>query len=138
VTDQTAEALAQAIEAADGKVEIILLRGYPMEFCLNCRACTQLPGAAQGECVLHDGMQDLIGKIERADCYILAAPANFGSVTAIFKRFMERLAVYAYWPWDMNEPPYRKAQVPRKNTRSYRKVYGLRSTLWREDWFKQK
>ena len=59
-------------------------------------------------------MQELIDKIERADCYILAAPTNFGSVTAIFKRFMERLAVYAYWPWDINGPQYRKAQAPKK------------------------
>jgi multimeric flavodoxin WrbA len=114
ITDQTVEALAQAIEAAGGEVEIILLREYPIGFCLNCRACTQQPGAAPGECVLHDGMRDLIDRIERADCYILAAPTNFFSVTAIFKRFMERLAVYAYWPWDMYGPQYRKAQTPRK------------------------
>lgn len=114
ITDQTVEALAQAIEVAGAEVEIILLREYPIEFCLNCRACTQQPGAAPGECVLHDGMQDLIDKIERADGLILASPTNFGSVTAIFKRFMERLAVYAYWPWDLNGPQYRKAQAPRK------------------------
>jgi multimeric flavodoxin WrbA len=114
ITDQTVEALAQAIEAAGAEVEIILLREYPIGFCLNCRACTQQPGASPGVCILHDGMQDLIDKIERADCYILAAPTNFGSVTAIFKRCMERLAVYAYWPWDKNGPQYRKAQAPRK------------------------
>jgi multimeric flavodoxin WrbA len=114
MTDQAVEAIAQAMEAAGAEVEIILLREYPIEFCLNCRACTQQPGAASGECALHDGMQDLIDKIERADCYILAAPTNMGSVTAIFERFMERLAVYAYWTWDMNGPQYRKAQAPRK------------------------
>ena len=114
ITDQTVEALAEAIEATGAEVEIILLREYPIEFCLNCRECTQQPGAEPGECVHHDGMQELIDKIERADCYILAAPTNFGSVTAIFKRFMERLAVYAYWPWDMIGPQYRKAQAPKK------------------------
>jgi multimeric flavodoxin WrbA len=114
MTDQTVEAFAQDLEAAGAEVEIILLREYPIEFCLNCRACTQQPGAAPGECVHHDGMQELIDKIERADGYILAAPTNFGSVTAIFKRFMERLAVYAYWRWDMYGPQYRKANAPRK------------------------
>jgi len=114
ITDQTVEALAQAIEAAGAEVEIILLRDYPIGFCLNCRACTQQPGVAPGKCVLHDGMQELIDKIERADGYILAAPTNFFSATAIFKRFMERLAVYAYWPWDMNGPQFRKAQSPKK------------------------
>jgi multimeric flavodoxin WrbA len=114
MTDQTVEAIAQAIEAADAEVEIILLRDYPIEFCLNCRVCTQQPGASPGECVHRDGMQKLIDKIERADCYILASPTNFGSVTAIFKRFMERLVVYAYWPWDMKGPQYRKAHSPKK------------------------
>lgn len=113
-TDQTVEALAQAVVAAGAEIETLFLRNYPIEFCLNCRACTQQPGAAPGECVHHDGMRELIEKIEQADCFILAAPTNMGSVTAIFKRFMERLVVYAYWPWDMNGPQYRKVQAPKK------------------------
>ncbi len=114
ITDQAVEALAEALQTAGAEVEIILLRDYPIEFCLNCRVCTQQPGVVPGECMLHDGMAELINKIERADCYVLAAPTNFGSVTAIFKRFMERLAVYAYWPWDMNGPQFRKEQAPKK------------------------
>lgn len=114
ITDQSVEALAQALELDGAEVEIILLREYPIEFCLNCRACTQKHGEVLGKCVIHDSMQELIDKIEKADGYILAAPTNFGSVTAIFKRFMERLAVYAYWSWDMNGPQFRKAQTPKK------------------------
>jgi multimeric flavodoxin WrbA len=59
-------------------------------------------------------MQELIKKIESADGYILASPTNFASVTAIFKRFMERLAVYAYWPWEMKAPQFRKERVKKK------------------------
>jgi len=114
LTDQTVEALAQSLVTAGAEIEIIFLRKYPIEFCLNCRACTQNPGARPWECVHHDGMQELIRKIEQADCFILAAPTNMGSVTAIFKRFMERLVVYAYWSWNMNGPQYRKAQAPKK------------------------
>jgi multimeric flavodoxin WrbA len=113
-TDQTVEALTQALVATGAEIEIIFLREYPIEFCLNCRVCTQHPGAAPGECVHHDGMRELIKKIEQADCYILASPTNMGSVTGIFKRFMERLVVYAYWPWDMNGPQYRKAKAPKR------------------------
>ncbi len=113
-TDQTIEALAQALVDAGAEIDVIFLRTYPVEFCLNCRACTQLPGSVPVECIHHDGMGELISKIEQADGYILAAPTNMGSVTAIFKRFMERLVVYAYWPWDMNGPQYRKAQAPKK------------------------
>lgn len=114
ITDQTVEAFAQDLLETGAEVEIIRLRDYPIEFCLNCRACTQQPGEAPGECVLHDGMQGLLAKIERADGFILASPTNFGSVTAVFKRFLERLTVYAYWPWDKNGPQFRKAQAPKK------------------------
>ncbi len=114
VTDQTVEALILAVESAGAIVEVVRLREHPIEFCLNCRKCTQQPGAVPGCCVLQDGMQELINKIEWADGYILASPTNFGSATALFKRFMERLAVYAFWSWDMNAPKYRKANMPKK------------------------
>ncbi len=114
ITDQAVEAIAQALESAGAEVEIILLREYPIEFCLNCRECTQQSGDSPGKCIQHDEMEELINKIERADGYILASPTNFGSVTAIYKRFMERLIVYAYWPWDMNSPKLRKENVSKK------------------------
>jgi multimeric flavodoxin WrbA len=114
ITDQAVETMTHTLESAGADVEIVLLREYPIEFCLNCRECTQAPGVNPGLCVQHDGMQALVNKIEQADAYILASPTNFGSVTAIFKRFMERLVVYAYWSWDMNAPRYRKADMPRK------------------------
>ncbi len=88
ITDQAVEALVWAIKSADAEVELILLREYPIEFCLNCRECTQQAGNLPGKCVQHDGMEALINKIEQADSFILASPTNLGSVTAIFKRFM--------------------------------------------------
>lgn len=114
ITDQTVEALRQAVEALDGEVEVVKLRERPLLFCRNCRECTQHPGEEPGCCPLPDGMQELIDRIESADGYILASPTNFGAATALFKRFMERLVVYAYWPWDMNGPRYRKRKAPRK------------------------
>jgi multimeric flavodoxin WrbA len=114
INDQALEAAAQAVRASGAEVETVSLREYPIGFCLNCRECTQQPGTAPGRCVQHDGMQELVDKIEQADGYILASPTNFGSVTAVFKRFMERLVVYAYWPWDRDVPELRKAKAPKK------------------------
>jgi multimeric flavodoxin WrbA len=114
VTDQTVDVLKQALEGYGEHVEVVLLREYPIEFCLNCRECTQKPGLEPGECVHHDAMQELINRIEKADAYILASPTNFGSVTAVFKRFMERLVPYAYWPWEMHAPQFRKNNVKKK------------------------
>lgn len=114
ITDQAVEAVARALSESGAEVETIALRDYPVEFCLNCRSCTQEPGEAPGRCVHDDGMRELVEKIERADAYILAAPTNFDSVTAIFKRFLERLMVYGYWPWGAPAPRDRKAGLPKK------------------------
>ncbi len=114
ITDQTVNALAQAIRDNGAEVELVLLREYHIEFCLNCRECTQQPGETPGICVQQDAMQVLVDKIEQADAYIFASPTNFGSVTAIFKRFMERLIVYGYWPWGAHAPSFRKAGLPKK------------------------
>lgn len=114
ITDQTISLMAEILRKQGADSEIIHLRDYPIEFCLNCRECTQHPGTEPGKCVQHDGMGALVDKIEAADAYILAAPTNFYSITAVFKRFMERLVVYAYWPWGMPAPQMRKAKSSRK------------------------
>lgn len=114
MTDRTLSLMAETLQAKGASTETIHLRDYPIEFCLNCRECTQHIGVKPGQCIQHDGMSKLVDKIEAADAYIFASPTNFFSVTAIFKRFMERLIVYAYWPWGMPAPKMRKAKSPRK------------------------
>ena len=111
---QAVATAAEAARRAGAEVEIIDLRDQDIGFCKNCRECTQLPGEAPGTCVQHDAMDEIVRKIEAADCYVLASPTNFFSVTALFKRFMERLAVYAYWPWGQNGPVYRKRPCTKK------------------------
>ena len=111
MTDQAVAAVATAARERGATVEVVLLRDYPIEFCLNCRECTQHPGEQPGQCVQHDGMHALVEKMEAADAFILASPTNVYTVTALFKRFMERLLVYAYWPWGTPAPKFRKGDV---------------------------
>jgi len=106
--DQAIAVAVQAVTEAGASIEVVTLREFPIEFCLNCRHCTQQPGEAPGECVHQDRMHELVEKIEATDGLILASPTNFASVTALFKRFMERLVVYAYWPWGAHAPKFRK------------------------------
>ncbi|TRZ64388.1 MAG: flavodoxin family protein [Rhodocyclaceae bacterium] len=108
IIDQAVAFAADAAARAGATVEVVQLRDYPIAFGRHCRQCTLTPGDAPGICVQQDGMQALIEKIEGADAIILASPTNFYSVTALFKRFMERLVVYAYWPWQMHGPEFRK------------------------------
>lgn len=106
--DQALAVATEAASAAGASIDVVNLRDFPIAFCRNCRHCTQVPGDAPGDCVHQDGMRALIDKIEAADGLILASPTNFSSVTAVFKRFMERLVPYAYWPWGQPWPRYRK------------------------------
>lgn len=114
ITDQAVDRVLAEAGSRGAEVEHVHLRDYPIEFCRNCRECMQQPGEAPGNCVLHDGMADLVDKIERADGYVLAAPTNFSTVTALFKRFTERLSVYGYWPWGAMAPVDRKAKLSKK------------------------
>jgi multimeric flavodoxin WrbA len=112
--DQSVEVAVAAARSAGAEVEVVRLREIDIEFCHNCRHCTQVPGEAPGACVLADDMAALIGKIEAADGYILATPTNFFSATALFKRFMERLIPYAYWPWGTMAPKLRHSKPTKK------------------------
>ena len=114
ITDQMVQVAVDAARAAGARTATVILRDCPIEFCRNCRHCMQQPGIAPGVCVHDDAMSNLVAQIEAADAYILASPTNFGSVTALFKRFMERLAVYGYWPWGQLAPSFRKRKLPQK------------------------
>jgi len=114
ITDKTVALLVKELLAKGAEVEAIDLRDYPIKFCLNCRECTQHQGEAPGKCVLDDNMHELVEKIEYADAYVFASPVNFGSATALYKRFMERLIVYGYWPWGSKFPKNRKAKLMNK------------------------
>ena len=114
VVDQAVAKAVDTARRAGAEVEVVDLREYPVKFCMNCRACMQEPGDAPGECVQQDGMGELVRKIEAADRFVLASPTNMFTVTALFKRFMERLAVYGYWPWGARAPKPRKTQLAKK------------------------
>ena len=45
---------------------------------------------------------------------VLASPMNFWTVTALMKRFIERLICYSYWPWGKTRPKIAKQEGKRK------------------------
>ena len=108
ITEQTLAVMRQTLVSAGHDVIEVALRERDIGFCRNCRECTQQPGPNPGRCVQDDEMADLIAQIEACDACILASPTNCGAVTALFKRFMERLVVYGYWPWGTPAPKPRR------------------------------
>lgn len=99
-------------EGAD--VEKIYLVDKHIEFCTNCRTCTQQEGQKRGVCVIADDMAAILDRIDASDAIILGSPMNFWTVTAVTKRFIERLVCYAYWPWGAHAPKVRNKQKTKK------------------------
>jgi multimeric flavodoxin WrbA len=59
-------------------------------------------------------MVPILDQIDFADGLVLASPVNFYNVTAVTRRFMERLIVYGYWPWGTSAPKFRIAKSGKK------------------------
>jgi len=115
ITDQAIDAILESARQKGKKTEKIYLTEKRIEFCANCRFCAKDdPKKIRGKCVFTDDMDDILTKIESADSLVMGAPTNFGGVTAIMKRFVERLIAYAYWPWDKLSPELRIKEHKKK------------------------
>jgi multimeric flavodoxin WrbA len=104
------EVLSSAKEQGAETEKIYLLDKH-IEFCTNCRACTQQPGTGRGECVHRDDMAGILDRYEASDGVVIGAPVNCFNLNALTRRFMERLVCYAYWPW--GQPGYTLRQKSR-------------------------
>jgi NAD(P)H-dependent FMN reductase len=102
ITDQAVDAVLEGARENGAATEKIYLIEQQIEFCRNCRMCTQDKDPARGECVHQDGLESVLRKVESATAVVLSSPVNFYNVTSIFRRFMERLLVYFHWPWGRN------------------------------------
>jgi len=106
IDSMVTEALAAAREHGAVTEKLYLIDKH-IEFCTNCRTCTQQPGEAPGKCVLDDEMPSILALCQNADGLVIGAPVNFFNINAITRRFMERLVCYAYWPWGQAGPAMR-------------------------------
>lgn len=113
IIDSLVDEILSVVAEGGFAVRKIYLNEVQIEFCRNCRHCTQCPGTTRGVCDLKDEMADLLEVLDRADGLILASPVNFFTVTALTKRFVERLVCGAYWPWEKMAPALRVAHPQR-------------------------
>ena len=107
------EALAGAQERGV-ETEKIYLVDERIEFCTNCRTCTQEAGTAPGKCRHDDDMQMILERYGKADGLVIGAPVNFFNVNAITRRFLERLVCFSYWPWGQVGPRMRSKTQGKK------------------------
>lgn len=114
VTDSAVDAVLAGARGSGADVTKVYLLDQNIEFCRNCRACTQQQGPVRGKCVIEDDMESILAQIEAADVLVLGAPVNFFNVTAVFRKFLERLAGYVYWPWSARSPAERNPAKRKK------------------------
>ncbi|MBJ6726208.1 flavodoxin family protein [Geomesophilobacter sediminis] len=107
IVEQTVDELLAAAAAGGAEVRKVWLPDRHLEFCNNCRSCTQSREGRRGVCPIEDDLAALLDELEACDAIILASPVNFGTVTAVMKRFLERFVCYAYWPWGARGPAAR-------------------------------
>ncbi|MDR3725835.1 MAG: flavodoxin family protein, partial [Terracidiphilus sp.] len=112
--DSAVEAVLQGAREKGAATATFYLTEQHLEFCTNCRQCTQAPGEERGKCQQQDDLEPMLQQIEAADALVLGSPVNYYNVTAIFRRFMERLVGYAYWPWKQAVPKWRKKTPSKK------------------------
>jgi FMN-dependent NADH-azoreductase len=115
--DTAASEVLRGAEARGAETQRIYLLDKHIEFCTNCRSCTQEENAGRrGKCVQKDDMDEVLQAIDEADGIVLAAPTNFFNVNALTRRFIERLVPYAYWPWNARTGP--KYRVPKPDKKA--------------------
>jgi len=113
--DSAVSAVLQGAEAGGAETKKINLLDKHIEFCTNCRSCTQEKvEGRRGKCVHNDDMDNILSEIDGADAVVLGSPVNFSTVTALMKRFIERLIPYGYWPWGEALAPVNRIVKPDK------------------------
>ena len=80
------EVCAEEIEKNGVEAEIISLRGKQIQSCVACNGC-----ANTGNCVLNDGLDEIIEKIRQADGFIPAAPVYFGTARGDIMAALQRI-----------------------------------------------
>lgn len=77
---------AEAIEAEGVETEILSLRGMKIQSCIACGKC-----AEKGNCILPDGLDEIIEKIRGAEGFIPAAPVYFGTARGDIMSALQRI-----------------------------------------------
>lgn len=85
-TQDILEVCAEEIEKNSVETEIISLRGKNILSCIACNKCVD-----EGNCVLSDGLDEIIEKIKNADGFIPAAPVYFGTARGDIMSALQRI-----------------------------------------------
>lgn len=107
ITEQMLDIICTEASSAGWKCERVRLADRKIEYCKNCRTCTQTPGKEWGNCVIQDDVKEIVSAVKKSDALVLACPVNFYDITAVMRAFEERLVGCCYWDWGRRMPVIR-------------------------------
>jgi len=87
-TYQVLEECASAIENEGLNAEIISLAGKKIESCLHCKKCFE-----QKECIIKDGLEDIITKIRESEGFIVGSPVYYGTARGDLMSALQRIGM---------------------------------------------
>jgi hypothetical protein len=70
--DTAVEAVLEGAREKGAQTHTIYLTDQHLEFCTNCRQCTQTPGEERVKCAQQDDLESILKEIEAADAMCLA------------------------------------------------------------------
>ena len=88
-TDTLLKAYLDGIDSKKHEIERINIKDLKIAPCTACYGCSK-----NGDCILHDDMDDIYVKMESADAVIFASPIFFNSITGISKMLIDRCQIY--------------------------------------------
>lgn len=88
-TDALLKAYLEGVDSSKHDIERINIKDLSIAPCTACYGCSK-----NGECVLHDDMDEIYIKMESADAVIFASPIFFNSITGISKMLIDRCQIY--------------------------------------------
>jgi multimeric flavodoxin WrbA len=87
-TSQIVEECARVIQEKGLETEVFSLAGKKIESCTACNRC-----ATEGNCVLEDGLADIIDAIRGAEGFIVASPVYFGTARGDVMAALQRIGM---------------------------------------------
>ena len=87
-TAQIVDECARVIREHGLETEIFSLTGKKIESCTACYRCGD-----EGNCVLEDGLDELIDKLREADGFIVASPVYFGTARGDVMAALQRIGM---------------------------------------------
>jgi multimeric flavodoxin WrbA len=87
-TAQVVEECARVIREQGLETEVFSFAGRNVESCTACYRCRE-----EGNCVLDDGVPELIDKLREADGFIVASPVYFGTARGDVMAALQRIGL---------------------------------------------